>query len=110
MDATTSGPRNTGNMSGNASTSPRPKFDFNKAMAIEAYRRAGEGDLSRDVLFDAKILLALKKWASHDEVRIEFYTDRVSGEVRVKVINNDAGGKTCDMSLATFMVSSPATI
>jgi hypothetical protein len=54
------------------------------------------------------ILCAVNRWLSKGDVRVEFYSLRASGELRVKIIDED-GIKTGDMSLANFVSSSPST-
>ena len=110
MDALQSVSENTGNIVGIASRPLNSICNFRKAIAIEAYQREGGRELSRNVQLDAKIVHAVKRWTAREDVRIEFYTTKGAGAIRVKIIKTDTDGTTCDMSLATFMGISPATI
>jgi hypothetical protein len=109
MDVLASVSLNTGNVIGAVPSSPNPGCGFNEAFAEKTGHGAGGPMVYQEVHFDTKIVRAVKKWSACDNVRIEFYAAR-EGDIRVKIIKNGNGGKTCDVSLATFMRSSPATI
>jgi hypothetical protein len=83
--------------------------DFRKAMAIKAYQKAGGEHSCETGRFQTQILCAVNRWLSSGNIRIEFYSAKHSGEVRVKIINDDNGIGTCDISLSRFVSSSPAT-
>lgn len=110
MDTSASVLQKTGNLKAVVPRSPYSIPDFNKAVALEAYRSAGDSDALPCVQFDAKIVRAVKRWTAHDGVRVEFYTTKSAGEIRVKIKEGDAGGTIYDMSLAAFIGISPAKI
>jgi hypothetical protein len=110
MDTITTVPQNAGNIGGIALTPPTPGFDYNNTIPAGPRHGAGEMKVSPEVQFDSKIVRAVKRWAAHEDVEIKFYAAKGLGNVRVRIINHDAGGKTCDMSLATFMGSSPTVM
>jgi hypothetical protein len=109
MEVLTNTPQRSGNTNKIAKGHPDSKSDFKKSMAIEAYIRAQGLALPPVVPFDLKIVDAVKRWTTHENVRIGFYIAWDSGKIRVKIIKNDTGEETGDMSLTTFMDSSPAT-
>lgn len=88
---------------------PDSKSGHENSMAIEAYIKARGLAPAPVVPFDLSIIDAVKRWTTLENVRVGFYIAGDSGKIRVKVIKSDTGEQTGDMSLSTFMDSSPAT-
>jgi hypothetical protein len=74
--------------------------------ALRAYRKPASDQPGDGNRIEPGILCAVNRWLSNGDVRIEFYSANASGEIRVKIIDED-GVKACDLSLTSFLSSSP---
>ncbi len=82
--------------------------DFRRMTALRAYKASAEAKTPAVRRIEPGILWAVNRWLLTGDVRIEFYSSNTSGEIRVKVIDVE-GVNSCDISLASFVSSSPLT-
>lgn len=98
----------------NVQTVPQPSSAVqgcpNKDVGVEAYRRMEENEFQDSVQFALKVLSVVRRWVACDDVRIELYRAGGSEEIRVKITKNGATGWTKDMSLSSFVRSSPVAV
>lgn len=88
-------------------TASPPIRNFRKMIALRAYRTLASKHPPGGNRVGPGMLRALNRWLMVGNMRIEFYSFDTSGEIRVKITDED-GGKASDMSLASFINSSPS--
>jgi hypothetical protein len=100
---------NMGNFGNASKKSSLSTHNFRRMTALRTYQALASEKVSpEENQRNPGILCAVNRWLSTGDVRIEFYSGSTSGEIRVKIIDEE-GTQTCDMSLGRFISSGPSS-